>query len=80
MFLQCSVSQLRVECADYIHSHSVDFLPYLTDTHTGEMLTEGTAARITASSFLCPLWAYSDVPVRLCTVCQFKWLAIHCTP
>jgi len=55
MFLQYSVSQLRVECADYIYSHSVDFLPYLTDTHTGEMLTEGTAARITASSFLCPL-------------------------
>ena len=40
---QASVSKLRTQCADYVRSHSTDFLPFTTDPKTGELFTEGMA-------------------------------------
>lgn len=42
---QASVAQLRAQCADYVKSHSSDFLPFSTDPKTGELFTEGKIER-----------------------------------
>ena len=44
--LQTSVSELRSQCAEYIRSHSDEFLPYLTDPDTGNQFTQGTCTCI----------------------------------
>lgn len=48
---QTSVSKLRAQCADYVRSHSTDFLPFTTDPKTGELFTEGMSEIATLASF-----------------------------
>ena len=38
---QDTVSELRTQCAKHIRSQSSDFLPFLTDSRTGDPFTEG---------------------------------------
>ena len=43
---QSSVSEMRSQCAEYILSHSDDFLPYLTHPDTGDQFTQSKISTI----------------------------------
>lgn len=49
---QVSVSELRIQCGDYIREHSTNFLPYLTHSETGNQFTQGS--QITVLSVTLP--------------------------
>ena len=35
------MAKLRAQCAEYVRSHSDDFLPFSTDPKTGDLFTNG---------------------------------------